>query len=248
MKRQLITISGSLALVLLLTAQVFAKELTVRGRLQRTVEAGGWVINAGNQKYLILNPQRFQNEKWFTEANEVEAVGETKSGVVTIYMEGTPFEVRTMRPLAESGSGENQNESRGLTKVLVTGDSIVQAQPDTAILTVSVVTQGRRALDAQQENATRSDAVVVTGAPQIDTKPQPSDAGERDLDTATTGRQTDRRVNVAVIGVAVVIAAAVFLLFDDAVIGIAVGAGCYAIANRILKARTGHTDRHYSHR
>jgi len=160
MKTKVITIFGSLALVLLLTAQVFAKELTVRGHLQRTVEAGGWVINAGNQKYLILNAQRFQNEKWFAEANEVEAVGETKSGVVTIYMEGTPFEVRTMRPLAESGSGENQNEARGLTKVLVTGDSIVQAQPDTAILTVSVVTQGSRALDAQQENATRSDAVV----------------------------------------------------------------------------------------
>jgi len=160
MKTKLITISGSLALLLLLTAQVFAKELTVRGHLQRTVEAGGWVINAGNQKYLILNAQRFQNEKWFAETSEVEAVGETKSGVVTIYMEGTPFEVRAMRPLAASGSGENQNESRGLTKVMVTGDSIVQAQPDTAILTVSVVTQGRLALDAQQENATRSDAVV----------------------------------------------------------------------------------------
>ena len=40
------------------------------------------------------------------------------------------------------------------------GDSIVQAQPDTAILTVSVVTQGRRALDAQQDNANKSDAVV----------------------------------------------------------------------------------------
>jgi uncharacterized protein YggE len=160
MKTKLITISGSLALVLLLTAQVFAEQLTVRGRLQKTVEAGGWIIDTGSQKYLILNAQRFQSEKWFAEANEVEAAGETRSGVVTIYMEGTPFEVRTMRPLAERGSEENQNEAKGLTKVMVTGDSIVQAQPDTAILTVSVVTQGRRALDAQQENATRSDAVV----------------------------------------------------------------------------------------
>jgi uncharacterized protein YggE len=42
----------------------------------------------------------------------------------------------------------------------VSGDSLVQAQPDTAIITVSVVTQGKRALDAQQENATKSDAVV----------------------------------------------------------------------------------------
>jgi uncharacterized protein YggE len=160
MTRKLIIISSTVALVVLLTTQTFAKELTVRGRLQRTVEAGGWVIASGNQKYLILNAQRFQNEQWFAETSEVEAVGETKSGVVTIYMEGTPFEVRTMRPFAESGPGANQNELRGLTKVLVTGDSIVQAQPDTAILTVSVVTQGRRALDAQQDNATKSDAVV----------------------------------------------------------------------------------------
>ena len=158
--RKLISMLGAITLLALLATQAFAKEMTVRGRLQKTVEAGGWVIAAGNQKYLILNAQRFQNEKWFAEATEVEAVGETKSGVMTIYMEGTPFEVRTMRPLADGGSGGNQIESRGLTKVLVSGDSIVQAQPDTAILTVSVVTQGRRALDAQQENANKSDAVV----------------------------------------------------------------------------------------
>lgn len=46
------------------------------------------------------------------------------------------------------------------TKVSVVGDAVVQAQPDTAILTISVVTQARRALDAQQDNATKSDAVV----------------------------------------------------------------------------------------
>src|SRR6185295_1170562 len=50
--------------------------------------------------------------------------------------------------------------TKGLTKVLVTGDAIVQAQPDTAILTISVVTQSRNALDAQQQNANKSDAVV----------------------------------------------------------------------------------------
>lgn len=53
-----------------------------------------------------------------------------------------------------------QNELKGLTKVSVTGDSIVQAQPDTAIVTVSVVTQSRNALGAQQDNANQSDAVV----------------------------------------------------------------------------------------
>ena len=52
-----------------------------------------------------------------------------------------------------------QNDPR-FTRVLVSGDSIVQAQPDTAILNISVVTQGARALDAQQQNATRSEAVI----------------------------------------------------------------------------------------
>jgi len=44
--------------------------------------------------------------------------------------------------------------------VSVTEDSIVQAQPDTAILTISVVSQARLALEAQQDNANKSDAVV----------------------------------------------------------------------------------------
>lgn len=160
MGRKLITILGAVALVALLAGQTFAKEITIRGRLQRTVEPGGWVIVSGNQKYLILNPQRFQSEKWFAETSEVEASGETKPDVMTTYMEGTPFEVAQMRPVAESGSGATQSELRGLTKVMVTGDSLVQAKPDTAILTISVVTQARNALDAQQDNANKSDAVV----------------------------------------------------------------------------------------
>jgi uncharacterized protein YggE len=158
--RKLIKILGALALVTVLAGVATANEITVRGRLQRTVEPGGWVIVSGNQKYLIINAQRFQSEKWFAEANQVEAVGETKSDVMTTFMEGTPFEVRTMRPFGQGGSGENQNASKGLTKVWVTGDSIVQAQPDTATLSISVVSQAKRALDAQQDNANKSDAVV----------------------------------------------------------------------------------------
>ena len=160
MSRRVLTLFGTFALVAMFTTQVFAKEITIHGRLQRTVEPGGWVITAGNSKYLILNSRQFQNETWFVVAGEVEAVGETKPDVMTTYMEGTPFEARTMRPLAAGGAGENQNDVKGLTKVMVTGDSIVSAQPDTAILTVAVVTQGRNALDAQQANANQSDAVV----------------------------------------------------------------------------------------
>ena len=53
-----------------------------------------------------------------------------------------------------------RDDGRRVTRVMVAGDSIVQAQPDTAIVTISVVTQARRAIDAQQENATKTDAVV----------------------------------------------------------------------------------------
>jgi uncharacterized protein len=163
MKRRLITILGALAMLTLLAGQSFAKEITIRGRLQRTVEPGGWVIVSDNQKYLILNAQRFQNESWFAESNEVEASGDTKPDVMTTYMEGTPFEVRTMRPLAEGPAavqGRSESGSRELTRVIVSGDSIVQAQPDTAIITIAVVTQAKRAIEAQQDNANKSDAVV----------------------------------------------------------------------------------------
>jgi hypothetical protein len=61
---------------------------------------------------------------------------------------------------AQTTQTTTQDNSKRLTRITVGGDAIVQAQPDTAILTVSVVTQGKRALDAQQENATKTDAVV----------------------------------------------------------------------------------------
>jgi len=64
---------------------------------------------------------------------------------------------------ADQGQGSNQgtaSDSKRFTRVVVSGDSTVQARPDTAIITVSVVTQNKNALNAQQENATKSDAVV----------------------------------------------------------------------------------------
>ncbi len=167
--RKLLTILGVLVLGALFTAQqclaeAGAMQTTIRGRLQKTVEPGGWLIVVDGQKYLLLNAQRFQRESWFKEAAEVEVSGDTKPDVMTTYMEGTPFEVRSMRPLAQGPGGGNQavsgGDTRRLTRVTVSGDSIVQAQPDTAIVTVSVVTQSKRAIEAQQENAAKSEAVV----------------------------------------------------------------------------------------
>lgn len=168
MLRKLTAILGVFALLTLLAphnslANESEKEITVRGRLQRTVEPGGWLVVTDRQKYLILNAQRFQKEDWFSEGKEVEATGETRE-VMTTHMEGTPLEVTSLRPLSDASGAQAQQitggESKRLTRVVVSGDSIVQAQPDTAVVTISVVTQNKQALVAQQENATRSEAVV----------------------------------------------------------------------------------------
>jgi len=153
--KRLLFITGALALMLAAATILQAKEITVRGKLQKTTEAGGWLIVSGDTKYLILNPRSFQSNAWFKESTNVEAVGEVKE-VMTTFMEGTPFEVRTMQPTDQAVA----TTSGRVTRVMVAGDSIVQAQPDTAILTIAVVTQNRTAIQAQQDNATKTDAVV----------------------------------------------------------------------------------------
>ena len=157
--KRLLTITSVIALVLATTTILHAKEITVRGKLQKTVEAGGWLIVNNDAKYLLLNARTFQSHAWFKEGTNVEAVGETKD-VMTTFMEGTPFEAKSLQPLDQAVATPGASDSRRVTRVNVVGDSIVQAQPDTAILSISVVTQGRRAIDAQQENATKTDAVV----------------------------------------------------------------------------------------
>jgi uncharacterized protein YggE len=156
--KRLLFITSILALVLGAATVLQAKEITVRGKLQKTVEAGGWLI-VGDTKYLILNPANFQKNDWFKESTKVEAVGEVKE-VMTTFMEGTPFEVKTMQPADQAVATPGASENKRLTRVMVVGDSVVQAQPDTAILTISVVTQNRAAIQAQQENAAKTDEVV----------------------------------------------------------------------------------------
>ena len=46
------------------------------------------------------------------------------------------------------------------TRVMVLGESDSKVPPDTAVVVLSVVTQSGRALDAQQQNARKSDAVI----------------------------------------------------------------------------------------
>src|SRR5262245_7606649 len=49
--------------------------------------------------------------------------------------------------------------SNTYSRITVTGDSEAKISPDTAVITFSVVTQGKQAVEAQQQNAKKSDAV-----------------------------------------------------------------------------------------
>lgn len=158
MKRTL-TLTGVVALILAAATILHAKEITIRGKLQKTAESGGWLVVASDAKYLILNAKNFQSNAWFKESTNVEAVGETKD-VMTTFMEGTPFEAKSMQPVEQNVATAGRDENRRITRVMVAGDSIIQAQPDTAIISVAVVTQNRTAITAQQDNAAKTDAVV----------------------------------------------------------------------------------------
>jgi hypothetical protein len=82
------------------------QELTIRGRLRRTVEPGGWLIDAGARQYLVINADRFKDAKWFRAGAEVSATGKVRRDVVTSYMQGTPFEARSV----QRGGRRNKKE------------------------------------------------------------------------------------------------------------------------------------------
>jgi uncharacterized protein YggE len=75
------------------------------------------------------------------------------TGIISLLL------VVTMSATAQQTSSK-PDDSRKVTRVSVSGDSTVQAQPDTAIVTLSVVTQARQASEAQQQNAAQTDAVI----------------------------------------------------------------------------------------
>ena len=103
MLRRLAMMLSLIALLAFLTIQASAQEITIRGHLERTVEAGGWLIISDTDemttKYLLLNAKQFEKKSWFRAGAYIEATGEVKRDTVTIYQEGVPFKARTMRSL-----------------------------------------------------------------------------------------------------------------------------------------------------
>src|SRR5689334_4848175 len=64
---------------------------------------------------------------------------------------------------AQSGQALTKPEegNKRATRVSIIGDSIVQATPDTAIVVISVVTQAKQAVEAQKQNALKSDRTIT---------------------------------------------------------------------------------------
>lgn len=174
MRRGLLFVrAASVALALSFAAQGVraaqgTQELTVVGRLTPTVEAGGWLVVADYGKYLLTNANEFRRQPWFREGATVEAAGRVREDVMSIHMEGVPFQARTMRARGRDAQGSPPQGAggpavagaRSPVRVVVTGEAVVQAQPDTAVLTLAVVTQNASASEAQAENASKTDAVL----------------------------------------------------------------------------------------
>ena len=61
---------------------------------------------------------------------------------------------------AQEGGSVTRGGSVQPTRVTVTGEAVVESQPDTAVVQIAVVTQNASASEAQAENASRTEAVV----------------------------------------------------------------------------------------
>src|SRR5215211_37771 len=118
----------------------------------------------GNKTRKILLPARSQRPRWINLSKAVRTEtteGEIMKRLPTIIqiraitqIMGVVLATAIVLHAQETRTTTTENAKRQ-TRITVGGDAIVQAQPDTAIMTVSVVTQGKRAVDAQQENATK---------------------------------------------------------------------------------------------
>jgi uncharacterized protein YggE len=69
-------------------------------------------------------------------------------------------------------AGACSSNSPRLTKVTVAGETSMRAQPDAAVVVLSVITQNPQALNAQQDNARKSDAVIHALAASAGANPE----------------------------------------------------------------------------
>src|SRR5688572_23660164 len=75
-------------------------------------------------------------------------------------MPGKPCTLLALTIAAAISATACEKKERMISRVMVTGEADCTAPPDTALIVLSVVTQNKRALEAQQQNARKSDAVI----------------------------------------------------------------------------------------
>lgn len=86
--------------------------ITFEGRLQRSVEAGGWVVvdDLSREKYLLLDiPQNRRQANWFRAGTLVTVTGVPDEDGASIYMEGQPIDVTDIRRAQRAGAGRNND-------------------------------------------------------------------------------------------------------------------------------------------
>lgn len=72
--------------------------IVLTGTLEKTVEAGGWLLKTEEKSYLLLNIEEYRGEPWFQEGRKVRVRGREDPDVITFYQQGTPFKVASMAP------------------------------------------------------------------------------------------------------------------------------------------------------
>jgi uncharacterized protein YggE len=117
-------------------------------------------MDGNKTRKISLPPRSFSPRRYnLSLAVRLETEGEIMKRLFTI-VELTILLLAAATVLHAQTTTQTTDASKRTTRVSVTGDSIVQAQPDTVIITAGVVTQAKNALAAQQQNATKTEAVV----------------------------------------------------------------------------------------
>lgn len=77
-----------------------SEKMTLTGTLERTVEAGGWVLNTDEKKtYVLMFDRKYESEDWFKPGAKVKVTGSESHDTVSIFMQGTHFKVEKMEPV-----------------------------------------------------------------------------------------------------------------------------------------------------
>lgn len=77
------------------------QRVTVSGVLRPTTTFGGWTVTDGltKRKFTLMNIENVKNRPWFTAGTPVFVEGVTRASMPSIYIEGTPLSVTTIRPV-----------------------------------------------------------------------------------------------------------------------------------------------------